>query len=118
MALYDSRHRPTTYTIARMADKQQLSVTHSSYWLNKSSKQQKDNQKSEKKDEDSVEKAQTDVTKESGTKGDLSEVNRCLVVVVLALHNLTQYNIINLINHFNIYSCNTDKHINAYIFIN
>ncbi|XP_068085537.1 transcription factor HIVEP3 [Anabrus simplex] len=35
MALYDSRHRPTAYAIARPGEKHHMMTTHSSYWLSR-----------------------------------------------------------------------------------
>ena len=35
MALYDSRHRPATFTVARPSESKPMVLTHSSYWLDK-----------------------------------------------------------------------------------
>ena len=42
MALYDSRHRPATYAVARPSDSKPMVLTHSSYWLEKNRVQQLD----------------------------------------------------------------------------
>ncbi|XP_049810817.1 uncharacterized protein LOC126253464 [Schistocerca nitens] len=51
MALYDSRHRPVVYTVARTSQKHALVMTHSSYWQNKTLNQMKNKEKKDVTDE-------------------------------------------------------------------
>ncbi|XP_069704181.1 zinc finger protein 40 isoform X2 [Periplaneta americana] len=76
MAFYDSRHRPTTYTVAKPTEHKPMILTHSSYWLEKSQSQQCEKLKTAEKKNDAnavAEKSHTDTGKDTGTKTEGSE---------------------------------------------
>ncbi|PSN44286.1 hypothetical protein C0J52_12964, partial [Blattella germanica] len=52
MALYDSRHRPATYTIAKPPENKPMVLTHSSYWVERSRAQQIEKAKASEKKSD------------------------------------------------------------------
>lgn len=68
MAFYDSRHRPTAYTIARPSENKPMILTHSSYWLERNEVQHSEKLKAEK--------PHGDTGKDTGTKTEGTEVRR------------------------------------------
>jgi len=81
MAFYDSRHRPTTYSIARPTDNKPMVLTHSSYWLERNKVRQSENLKAVEKKSDTntlSDKSHGDPEKDSGAKTDGTEVSRCM----------------------------------------
>lgn len=79
MAFYDSRHRPTTYSVAKPSENKPMILTHSSYWLERNQTQQSEKVKAvEKKSEinTSSDKSHGDTGKDTGTKTDGTEVRR------------------------------------------
>jgi hypothetical protein len=81
MAFYDSRHRPTTYSIAKPTDNKPMVLTHSSYWLERNKAQQSENLKAVDKKSDTntlSDKSHGDPGKDSGAKTEGTEVSRCM----------------------------------------
>lgn len=83
MAFYDSRHRPTTYSIAKPSENKPMILTHSSYWLEKNQPQQNEKLKADERKNDkstSSDKSQGDAGKDNGTKTEVVEVRRQLLL--------------------------------------
>jgi hypothetical protein len=81
MAFYDSRHRPTTYSVAKPADNKPMVLTHSSYWLERNKVQQSENMKAVEKKSDtntSSVKSHGDPGKDTDAKTEGIEVSRCM----------------------------------------
>ncbi|XP_023716057.1 uncharacterized protein LOC111869078 isoform X4 [Cryptotermes secundus] len=76
MAFYDSRHRPTMYSIAKPSENKPMILTHSSYWLEKNQPQQNEKLKADERKYDkstSSDKSQGDAGKDNGTKTEVVE---------------------------------------------